>query len=65
MREVFVGLLLVCAIEGLLLAGFPEGMRKAMEETSKVPARYLRLAGLVFALVGVGGLWLLRQLGTL
>lgn len=61
MREIFVALLLVCAIEGLLLAGFPEGMRKAMEETSKVPARQLRLAGFIFAVVGIGGLWALRR----
>lgn len=61
MRDILTALLLVAAVEGLLLAGFPEGMRHAMEETAKVPARMLRYAGFGFAVVGIVGLWLMRQ----
>lgn len=60
MRELFTALLLVCAVEGLLLAAFPEGMRKAMEDTSRLPPRLLRVAGLVLALIGVFGVWAIR-----
>lgn len=61
MRDILTALLLVAAVEGLLLAGFPEGMRRAMEETSKVPPRLLRMAGFGFAIVGVFGLWAMRH----
>ncbi len=61
MREVLAAILLVAAVEGLLLAGFPDAMRRAMEETARVPVRLLRIAGFVFAVIGIVGLWLLRQ----
>jgi uncharacterized protein YjeT (DUF2065 family) len=63
MREIITALLLVAAVEGLLLAGFPEGMRRAMEETARVPARYLRVAGFGFAIIGIVGLWAMRPFG--
>jgi uncharacterized protein len=65
MREIITALLLVCAVEGLLLAGFPTSMKRAMEETAKLPPRVLRVAGLVFAVVGVVGLWALRHFALL
>jgi uncharacterized protein len=65
MQEIITALLLVCAIEGLLLAGFPEGMKRAMDETAKLPPRILRIAGLVFAVIGIVGLWALRHFAWL
>jgi uncharacterized protein YjeT (DUF2065 family) len=65
MREIITAILLVCAVEGLLLAGFPEGMKRAMEDTAKLPPRILRMAGLVFAALGVFGLWALRHFALL
>ncbi|MCA0405623.1 MAG: DUF2065 domain-containing protein [Proteobacteria bacterium] len=61
MREILTALLLVAAVEGLLLAGFPEAMRRAMEETSRMPARLLRIAGFGFAVIGIFGLWAMRH----
>jgi uncharacterized protein len=60
MRELITALLLVLAVEGLLLAAFPEGMRKAMAETASLPPRVLRIAGFVLALLGVFGVWAAR-----
>jgi uncharacterized protein len=44
---------LVFAIEGLVLAAFPAASRRAMEEMSASPDRFLRRAGLISAGLGV------------
>lgn len=65
MRDIITALLLVCAVEGLLLAGFPQAMKRAMEDAAQLPPRFLRIAGLVFAVIGIVGLWALRHFAAL
>ena len=47
-------------IEGLLYALFPEGMKRMMQLLLTLPSEQVRSAGLVFAVIGVGIVWLLR-----
>jgi len=53
---------LVFAIEGLLLAGFTEAMRKRMAEVARQNPRRLRVVGLAAALFGVAVVWAARTL---
>jgi uncharacterized protein YjeT (DUF2065 family) len=53
---------LVLAIEGLLLAAFPEQMRRAMLEVAKTPELFLRRAGIVSAIVGVIVVFFVRSI---
>ncbi len=56
-----VGLLM--SIEGLLFAGFPGAMRRALAAAaSREPGR-LRIIGLASAVAGVGVVWLARRGG--
>jgi uncharacterized protein YjeT (DUF2065 family) len=54
-----VGMLLV--LEGLLFAGFPEAMRKAMKSAMTSPDNMLRIIGLVSAVAGLLLIWLMRR----
>ena len=60
MTDLLVGLGLAIVIEGLLYALFPEGMKRLMQRMLALPSEQVRSAGLVFAAVGVGLVWLLR-----
>ncbi len=60
MTELLVALGLVMVIEGLLYALFPEGMKRMMQLLLTLPSEQVRSAGLVFAVIGVGIVWLLR-----
>lgn len=51
---------LAIAIEGLLYALFPEGMKAAMAKVQDQPAGLLRAVGLAAAVVGVLIVWLVR-----
>lgn len=53
-----LGLLLV--IEGVLLALFPEPMKRMVAEIVTRPTQALRLGGVVAAAVGVAIVWLVR-----
>lgn len=61
MDDFLAALGLVFALEGLLLAAFPGMMRNAMRDAAERPEGWLRQAGLVSALVGIGLLFLVRQ----
>lgn len=61
MRDFGVAIGLVFAIEGLLIAAFPHYMRRSMLETAARPAEWLRIAGLLAAVIGVGVVWLARS----
>ena len=63
MLDLVAALGLALAVEGLLFAAFPEGMRRAMYEAAHSPSDRMRMVGLVSALVGLGVIWLTRQLG--
>ena len=53
---------LVFAIEGLLMAGFTETMRKRMSEVARLEPGWLRGLGLGAALFGVLIVWAARSL---
>ena len=60
MSDFIVALGLVLVIEGILFAGFPGGVKRAVSATLQTPDNVLRLAGLVSALIGLVVVWLVR-----
>ena len=60
MYDLIVALGLVLVIEGLMLAAFPNAVRRAMESMDKLPHSPLRIAGVVGAVVGLLLVWLIR-----
>ncbi|WP_349368118.1 DUF2065 domain-containing protein [Salinarimonas sp.] len=60
MTDLVVALGLVLAVEGLLFAAFPEGVKRAMIAAAETPSERMRIVGLVSAIVGVGIVWLIR-----
>lgn len=60
MYDLIVALGLVLVIEGLMLAAFPNAVRRAMESMDKLPDSPLRIAGVVGAVVGLLLVWLIR-----
>ena len=63
MLELIAALGLALAVEGILFAAFPDGMRRAMYEAAHSPSDRMRVVGIVSALMGVGIIWLVRWLG--
>ncbi len=63
MLDLIAALGLALAVEGILFAAFPDGMRRAMYEAAHSPSDRMRLVGLISALIGVGIIWLVRWLG--
>jgi uncharacterized protein YjeT (DUF2065 family) len=51
---------LVLVIEGMLLALFPDRLRRVTAAMLAQPAQALRIGGLACAVVGVGIVWLIR-----
>ena len=49
------------AIEGILFAAFPLSTKRAMAAALEMPDNWLRIVGLVSAVVGVGIVWLVRH----
>ncbi len=62
MRDFGAAIGLVFAIEGLLLAGFTDAMRRRMAQAAKEDPQRLRLFGLGAAIVGVAVVWASRSL---
>ena len=62
MRDFSVAIGLVFAIEGLLMAGFTESMRKRMAAAAREDPNKLRGVGLGAALFGVAIVWASRSL---
>jgi uncharacterized protein YjeT (DUF2065 family) len=60
MDDLLTALALVLVIEGGLYALFPEGMRRMMLQMQEIPENRLRMIGMVGAVMGVIGVWLLR-----
>jgi uncharacterized protein len=48
-------------IEGVLYSLFPEGMKRMVVQVLALPPAALRFTGLVAAVLGVAGVWLIRQ----
>ena len=61
MSDFLAAIGLVFAIEGIVLAAFPLGTKRAMAAALDTPDSRLRIAGLVSALVGVLIVWLVRR----
>ncbi len=63
MIDLIAALGLALAVEGILFAAFPDGMRRAMYEAAHSPSDRMRIVGIISALVGVAIVWLVRQFG--
>ncbi|MXQ10118.1 DUF2065 domain-containing protein [Microvirga makkahensis] len=63
MLDLIAALGLALAVEGILFAAFPDGMRRAMYEAAHSPSDRMRLVGIVSALIGLGIIWLARWFG--
>jgi len=51
---------LMLVIEGLLLALFPDGLKRMVAEIVTKPSQSLRVGGVISAAIGVGVIWLVR-----
>lgn len=60
MDDLLTAVALVLVIEGGLYALFPEGMRRMMAQMQEIPENRLRAMGVIGAVLGVVGVWLLR-----
>jgi uncharacterized protein len=60
MSDFLAAIGLFFAIEGLILAAFPLGVKRAMVAALETPVGRLRIAGLASAVVGVLIVWLAR-----
>ncbi len=63
MRDFAAAIGLILAIEGILFAGFPTAMRRALESAAKRDPARLRLIGLGLAVLGVVIVWIARRSG--
>ncbi len=61
MTDLIAALGLALAVEGILFAAFPDGVRKALYEAAHTPSDRMRLVGVVSAVVGVVIIWAVRQ----
>lgn len=60
MSDFFVAIGLAIAIEGILYALFPDGMKRMMMQVLATPSASVRTAGITAALIGVAVIWLVR-----
>lgn len=63
MAEFLIAVAMAIAIEGMLYALFPQGMRRMMAIVLTYAPEKLRLFGLMMAMVGVGLVWLIKSAG--
>jgi uncharacterized protein YjeT (DUF2065 family) len=61
MIDLASALALAIAIEGILYALFPDGMKRMMASVFDMPSSNLRVAGLTAAVLGVGLVWVIRR----
>jgi uncharacterized protein YjeT (DUF2065 family) len=64
MFDLLAALGLALAVEGILFAAFPEGVRRAMYEAAHTPSDRMRLVGIISAVVGIAIVWLVRHVGS-
>ena len=60
MSDFLAAIGLFFAIEGLVLAAFPAGAKRAMAAALESPDHRLRIGGIVSAAIGVVIVWLVR-----
>jgi len=63
-RDLIAALGLALAVEGILLASFPDAMKRAMMEAAGSPRDRMRLVGIVSAVIGVVAIWVARRLAS-
>ncbi len=63
MFDLIAALGLALAVEGLLFAAFPDGVRRAMYEAAHTPSDRMRITGIISAVLGVILVWAARQYG--
>lgn len=61
MSDLATALALAIAIEGILYALFPDGMKRMMASVFEMPSAQLRTAGLLAAVLGVFLVWMIRR----
>ena len=61
MRELIIAFGLVLFIEGILYALFPSKMKNMLKTIEKIEPTQLRTGGLIFALIGFGIIWFLKN----
>lgn len=61
MKDLSTALALALAIEGMLYALFPNGMKRLAAQLPAVPVATLRAGGLLAACLGVAAVWLVRR----
>lgn len=64
MRDLIAALGLALAIEGILIASFPDAMKRAMMEAAGSPRDRMRLVGIMSAVLGVVIVWVVRRLSA-
>jgi uncharacterized protein YjeT (DUF2065 family) len=60
MADFFVALGLVFILEGVVCAAFPRYAKRAAATVLETPEVFMRVVGLVSALVGLGVIWAIR-----
>ena len=60
MSDLFTALALAVALEGIVYALFPDGMKRMMAIAIEQPSATLRVAGLSLSTLAVGLVWLIR-----
>jgi uncharacterized protein YjeT (DUF2065 family) len=60
MSDFIAALGLFFALEGLMLAAFPDGAKRMMKSVLATPNGQLRIAGVISAVIGVLIVWLVR-----
>jgi uncharacterized protein len=61
MEDFLAALALLFVIEGLLFAAFPNATRRAMLEAAKTPDELVRKIGVICAIAGIAGLYVVRK----
>ena len=60
MSDLFPAFALAVALEGIVYALFPDGMKRMMAIAMEQPSSTLRVAGLSLSTLAVGLVWLIR-----
>ena len=61
MRELIIAFGLLLFIEGILYALFPSKMKNMLKSIEKIELKQLRTGGLIFALIGFGIIWYVKN----
>ena len=61
MKELIIAFGLLLFIEGILYALFPSNMKNMLKSIEKFEPTQLRTGGLIFALIGFGIIWYVKN----